>query len=132
WARDRTKRELRKSGRIEGLQEGRKEIRNEEPTVSASALSRQNLNLLDDIPFENPIDHLDAVEHLRENRVLVIEARVVHEVDEDLRVAGVTAARRDADGASYVRPQADLVAHLGRMTHVLVRARTPALDDEVR
>ena len=50
----------------------------------------------------------------REHGVLVIEPRVVDEVDEDLRVAGVAAARRDADRAAHVRPQPDLVAHEAR------------------
>ena len=37
------------------------------------------------------IDDLDPVQHLREHGVLVVEARVVDEIDKDLRVAGVAA-----------------------------------------
>ena len=64
----------------------------------------QDLDLLDDVAFENLIDDVDAVQHLGEDGVVVIEARVVDEIDEDLRVAGVAAARRDADRAAHVRP----------------------------
>ena len=45
----------------------------------------------------HPLD--DAGEH----RIVVVEAIVVDEVDEDLAVAGVAAARRDAERAALVR-----------------------------
>ena len=51
------------------------------------------------------VDDVHAVEHVREHGVLMVEARVVDEIDEDLRVAGVAAARGDADGAADVRPR---------------------------
>ena len=87
-------------------------MRDENTSGPSSVLPcRQYLDRLDDIAFENPIDDVDAVEDLGEDGVLVIEPRVVDEIDEDLRVAGVAAARRDADRAAHVRPQADFVAH---------------------
>src|SRR6185295_16761186 len=86
---------------------------------------------LDHVALENPIDDVDAVEDLAEDGVDVVEARVVDQVDEDLRVAGVVSARRDADRAADVRPRADLVAHEARVADVLVGAGAAALNHEV-
>ena len=47
--------------------------------------SRQDLDGLDDIAFENPVDDVHAVQHLREHRISVVVAGVVDQVDEDLR-----------------------------------------------
>jgi len=52
-----------------------------------------DLDAVDDVALENLIDDVDAVQHLGKDRVVVIEARVVDEIDEDPRVAGVAAAR---------------------------------------
>src|SRR5438093_9847476 len=93
---------------------------------------RDDVNPIDHVAFENAIDDVDAVEDLGEDGVDVIEARVVDKVDENLRVAGVVAACRDADGAAYVRPKAHLVAHVAGVADVLVGAGAAALDDEVR
>ena len=62
----------------------------------------------------------------------MIQARRIHEVDEDLRVAGIASARRDAEGAATMRQQADLVAHERALAGVFVGAGAAALDDEVR
>ena len=71
------------------------------------------------------------VGHARKDRVLVVQPRVVDEVDEDLGVAGVPATGRDAQRASTVRAS-QLVAHERAVADILVGARTAALDDEVR
>src|SRR4051794_29572940 len=77
--------------------------------IDARSGPDHDLDLFDDVAFENLIHDLDSVQDLREDGVLVIEARVVDEVDEQLRVAGVAPARRDADRAADVRPQSDFV-----------------------
>src|SRR5438094_2121417 len=84
--------------------------------------TRDYLNSLNHVALENPIDDLDAVEHLCEDGVLVVEPRVVDEIDEDLRVARVVSPRRDADRAAHVRPQSDFVAPEARVAEVRVRA----------
>src|SRR2546421_7039834 len=94
--------------------------------------SENNVDLFDGVAFEDLVDDVEAVEDLGEHGVLVVEARVVDEIDEDLRVTGVVPARRDADRAAHVRPQPDLVAHERRIADVFVRAGAAALDDEVR
>ena len=96
------------------------------------ASGRHDGDALDHVAFEHLIDDVDAVQDLGEDGVDVIETRIVDEIDEDLRVAGVVAARRDADGAAHMRPRADLVAHEARVADVLVRAGTAALNHEVR
>src|SRR5262245_10330328 len=53
----------------------------------AVALLRHDVNPFDHITFENSIHDIDAVEHLREDGVVVIETGVVDEIDEDLRIA---------------------------------------------
>ena len=67
----------------------------------------------------------------REHGVFVVEERIVHEVDEDLRVAGVAAAGGDADAcracASRGRPRRACRAVAG----VFVRPGAAALDDDV-
>jgi hypothetical protein len=47
-----------------------------------------------------------------ENRVLEIKARVVDQVDEKLRVPGVSSARGQSDRTALVRLGADLIAHI--------------------
>src|ERR1700682_5608570 len=74
----------------------RRPAKNNGGTRKQKLRTRDYFDSFDDIAFENLIDDLDAVQHLREHGVLVIEARVVYEVDEDLRVAGIVASRRDA------------------------------------
>src|SRR5437764_4429267 len=96
------------------------------------SLRRQDLDLLDDISLQYLIHHIHPVQHLRENRVLVIETGIVDEIDENLAVAGVAPASGDADRAAHVWPRSDFIAHVGRIAHVLVRAWAAALDDEVR
>ena len=44
---------------------------------------------LDHIAFEKRVDDIDAVQHLGEDRVLMIESRVVDQIDEELSVAGI-------------------------------------------
>src|SRR5207244_3825486 len=102
----------------------------ENPDLTLTLL--HDLDALDDVAFDDSIHDVDAVEDLRKDGVLVIEPRVVDEIDEDLRVAGVAPARRDADRAAHVRPRSDFVAHERGVADVLVRAGTPALNDEVR
>ena len=55
---------------------------------------------------------MSAWEHFREDGVVVVETRVLDEVDEELRVTGVAAPRGDADRPQAVQ-RADLVAHEG-------------------
>src|SRR5262249_29196765 len=93
---------------------------------------RNDLDAVDHIALENPVDDVDAVEDLGEDRVLMIEARVVDQIDEDLRIARIVAARGDADGAADGRSRADFVPHERRVADVFVRAGAAALNDEVR
>ena len=58
---------------------------------------------------------------------VVVQPGVVHEVDEDLRVAGVASARGDPDRAPDVRPEPDLVAHELGVADVLVGPGAAAL-----
>ena len=62
---------------------------------------------------------------------MVVEPRVVHEVEIELRVAGVAAARREPDRPADVRREADLVAGERTVPHVFVRARAASLEHEV-
>ena len=94
--------------------------------------TRDYVDSLNHVALENLIDDLDAVEHLCEDGVLVVEPRVVDEIDEDLRVARVVSPRRDADRAAHVRPQSDFIAHEARVADVLVGAGAAPLDHEVR
>ncbi len=61
----------------------------------------------------------------------MIQSRVVHQIDKDLSVARVAAARGNADGAADVRAQAKFVAHVGAVAHKLVSTWTPALNDKI-
>ena len=82
-------------------------------------------------PSTISIDDVHPGADAGEDGVVEVEAGIVDEVDEDLRVAGVGAARRDADRAADVHA-ADFVPHERAVAAVLVRARAAALDDEVR
>ena len=70
-------------------------------------------------------------DHAGEDGVVEVQPRVVDQVDEELRVRRVPAARRQPDRAAAV-PRPDLVAHVFLVPGVLVRAGAAALDDEVR
>src|SRR5262252_6340029 len=94
--------------------------------------ARNDVDSINDIALENLIDHFEAVQNLSEYGVFMIQTRVVHQVDEELRVAGIAAARGNADSAANVRPAPELVEHEGGVADVLVRAGTAALDHEVR
>ena len=50
----------------------------------------------DHISFEDLVDVCRLLQ-LSEDRVVEIEPRIIDEIDEELRVAGVAAARRQAD-----------------------------------
>ena len=101
--------------------------------VARLASRHHDLDSLDHVAFEHLIDDLDAVEHLREDGVLVIEARVVDQVDEDLRVAGVAAARVEMPTAPRTCGQRPTSSRMKRgVADILVRAGAAALDDEVR
>src|SRR3990172_9233445 len=52
----------------------------------------------DHIALEYAVHNGHPRDHLAEHRVVVVEAGVVHEVDEDLRVACVSAPRGGAQG----------------------------------
>ncbi len=66
-----------------------------------------------------------------QDRVVVVQPRVVDEVDEELRVAGVAAARRSPTvPAGWQAPISSRMN--SRWPAVLVRAGASALDDEVR
>src|SRR5580765_1822161 len=100
--------------KITGWQDCRKDWRKDCPPFLQSCNSailqfprnpsRQDLDPIDDVPFENPLHDIDTVQHLCEHGVLVIESGVVDEIDEDLGVAGVATACRDTDRAPHVRP----------------------------
>ncbi len=64
--------------------------------------------------------------------VLVVEAGRVHEVDVDLRVAGVAAARGGPDRAPKLRRPPRLVAHVAAVADEFVGPRAAALDQEIR
>ena len=81
-------------------------------------------------PSSTRVGHVDARRDLAEHGEVVVEARVVEQVDEELRVAGVAAARRQADGPARVPTQPELVAHERAVAGVLVRSGTAALQDE--
>ena len=66
----------------------------------ATRTSRQDLDGLDHVAFEDAVDDVHAIENLREDRVRVVVAWVVDQVDEDLRVARVATARGDAERAA--------------------------------
>src|SRR4029453_18145965 len=86
----------------------------------------------DDLSFGDRVHHIHARQDVRKNGVLMVEGWVVDQIDKDLRVAGVTAAGRNSDGAAHVRPLTDFVAHERGVTNVFVRARAASLNDEVR
>jgi hypothetical protein len=50
----------------------------------------------------NPVDVVHAFDDAREYRKVVVQAEVVHEIDEDLAIAGVATSGRDAEGAALV------------------------------
>src|SRR5205085_9129846 len=91
-----------------------------------------DLDARDDISFQNPIHDIDPLDHFSEDGVVPIQPQVVTEDDEPLRVARVVAAGAHADCAADVRNRAELVADEARVSNILIRPRTPALNDEVR
>ena len=91
----------------------------------------QNVDLLDHVALDDGVHHVEAVEHVREHRVLVIEPGIIDQVDEELRVARIAPARGQADGPARVRPPAHFVVHEAMSADVLVRAWAAALHDEV-
>src|SRR5687768_2865018 len=58
--------------------------------------------------------------HDGKNRVVRIEPSIVHEVDEELRVAGIPPSGREADGEPAVRVP-DLVAHERPVPFIFIR-----------
>src|SRR5688500_4540820 len=95
---------------------------------AASPTRCEHPDVLYHVALENPIDDVHPLDHLGEHRVVAVEAQVVLEIDEPLRVAGIVAARAHADGASHVRRGAELIAKVLGQSHVLVRAGTSALN----
>ena len=102
------------------------------PTHDQELTTIDYFDPLDDVSFEDRVHDIHARQDVRKNGVLMVEAWVVDQIDKDLRVAGVTAARRNSDCAAHVRPLADFVAHERTVTKVFVRARAASLNDEVR
>ncbi len=87
---------------------------------------------LDDLAFDDVVDRRRIADERADDGVGEVEPRVVHEVDEDLAVAGVGAARRDSHGAAHVAERRELVAREGGRAGVLVRGGAPALHHEAR
>ena len=100
-------------------------------TCVVIACRLQDLHPLDPVPLQDPLgDRLTAVDPA-EDRELVVEQRIVHQVDEPLAVAGVAAAGRDAERAARVGAHQQLVPHERRVADVLVGVGPAALDHEV-
>src|SRR5687768_17334242 len=92
----------------------------------------KHLDPRNDVALEDPVHDAHPANYFGEHGVVVVEAKVVDQIDEDLRIARVAPAGRDAERAASMRAQAKLVAHESVMPDVLVRPRTPALDHEIR
>jgi hypothetical protein len=58
---------------------------------------RDDLHPVDDITLSDVFDDVDAVQDLGKHGVLVVETRVVHQVDEELTVPRVAALSGQAD-----------------------------------
>src|SRR5688572_14936481 len=69
--------------------------------------------------------------HDGKGRVVSIEPPIVHEVDEELRVAGIPPTGRETDGEPAVRVP-DLVTHELPVPSIFIRRGAAALHDEVR
>jgi hypothetical protein len=69
-------------------------------------LTLNNLNPIDCVPFKDGVHRVHASGDLREHCEVVIKSRVVHEIYEDLGVAGVTTAGGDSDCTADVRTKA--------------------------
>ena len=60
-------------------------------------------DVYDGVPLVDPVESGEVFwQHPSENRVLEIEARIVDEIDEELGVTSIAAARREAYGAALV------------------------------
>src|SRR5688572_8592302 len=88
-------------------------------------------DVLHHVALENPIDDVHSLDDLGEHRVVAVEAQVVLEIDEPLRVAGVAATRAHPDGPSHVWRGAELVAQVLCEADVLVVAGASSLNHEV-
>src|SRR5918992_5165350 len=77
-------------------------------------------NRLDHIPLQYPVHDLHPFDDFGEDGVVAVEAKVVLQVDEPLRVASVVAAGAHAHGTADVRDGAQLVAQILPETDVLV------------
>ena len=66
-----------------------------------------------------------------EHRVVAVQAGVVDEIDEELRVGGVAASCRQPDRPADIA-RGDLVAHELFRTGILVRVGASTLEHEVR
>ena len=72
------------------------------------------------------VDDVHAAYDLAEDRVVVVQAEVVHHVDVQLRVSRVSAARGQPDRTSPVAEQADLVPGERTIPPVFIRSGTPS------
>src|SRR5687768_8684718 len=88
-------------------------------------------DVLHHVALENPVNDVDPFDDLGEYRVVSVEAQVVLEVDEPLRVARVVTARAHPDGPSDVGGSAELIAKILRQSYVFAGARASALNDEI-
>src|SRR5690606_19376826 len=99
-------------------------------TLAVPARRSAHPHLANACAFQHRIHRFHATDDFGEHRVVVIEADVVDEVDVELGVAGVPAARRQSDGATPVSDEAELVAGERAIAGVLVRRGAAALDHE--
>ena len=77
--------------------------------------------------FQDTVDDGEPANDPAHHGVFVVEAIIVHEVDEQLRVTRVPTARRDSDRVAVVVHGAQLVTHEWSVTDVLVHPRAAAL-----
>src|SRR5690349_15563263 len=90
-----------------------------------------NLDARDDVAFQDAIHDVNSLDHLAEDRVIAIQAQIVPEIHEPLRVTGVVAARAHPHGAAHVGNRAELVADEARVSNILIGAGASALNHEV-
>src|SRR5262249_14754764 len=106
------------------------------PATPSSQLLRpsgsvEHLDPADDVALDDPVHYGHPGEDIAEDGELVVEPRVVDDVHEELGVARVASAGRDAERASIVRAEPELVAHERPVADVLRCARSRALHHEV-
>src|SRR5918999_1049174 len=83
------------------------------------------------VSLQYPVYYVHPLHNLREHGVVPIQTKVVLEVDEPLRVAGVVPARAHADGAAHMWHGAQLVTQVLRESDVFVRAGAQPLHHEI-